>query len=204
MVLDYNTYMGGVDLVNQNNKNYAITVRLKKWYWSIWTWFLNMQMVQAWRLYRHTWKVRHLEIRKKEEEEDKLLEEKLQAAEGMNRTAKERIRKDVEDKKKKKRKEEKKVEEIPLLNFVRECVEVLLQEHSDLKKSIKNPQRVQDVGRSSTNTRVALRFDHSKAHLVMKTEIKGVCQECHKRSNYRCEICNVALHPDCFRGYHVQ
>ncbi|XP_065643178.1 piggyBac transposable element-derived protein 3-like [Hydra vulgaris] len=42
MVIDYNKTMDGVDLFNQNTKNYSISTRLKKWYWSLWTWFLNV------------------------------------------------------------------------------------------------------------------------------------------------------------------
>ena len=68
-VLLYNSTMGGVDLLNQTTKNYAVQFRNKKWYRSLWIWFLNVQMVQAWRLYRQTWRVRHLKI---QEEEDRI------------------------------------------------------------------------------------------------------------------------------------
>ena len=34
-------------------------IRVKKWYWCIYTWFLNITMVQAWRLYRAQMKERH-------------------------------------------------------------------------------------------------------------------------------------------------
>jgi hypothetical protein len=33
-------------------KTYAITTRVRKWYWAIYTWFLGVSMVQAWRLFR--------------------------------------------------------------------------------------------------------------------------------------------------------
>jgi hypothetical protein len=46
----YNMSMGGVDLVDNSQKNYAITIRVKKWYWCLYTWFLQLCMVQAWRL----------------------------------------------------------------------------------------------------------------------------------------------------------
>lgn len=46
-VLEYNATMGGVDQLNQNIKNYAIAFCLKKWYWSLYTWTLNVQLVQA-------------------------------------------------------------------------------------------------------------------------------------------------------------
>ncbi len=38
----YNKSMGGVDLVDNAEKNYAITTRVKKLYWSIYAWFLNI------------------------------------------------------------------------------------------------------------------------------------------------------------------
>lgn len=53
MNAQYNKFMGGVDLVDNSEKNYAITTRVKKWYWCLYTWFLNICMVQAWRLYRY-------------------------------------------------------------------------------------------------------------------------------------------------------
>jgi DNA excision repair protein ERCC-6 len=55
----YNRSMGGVDLVDNSQKNYAITTRVKKWYWCLYTWFLQLCMVQAWRLYRAHMKERH-------------------------------------------------------------------------------------------------------------------------------------------------
>jgi hypothetical protein len=48
----YNTHKGGVDLLDNRVKTYAITTRVRKWYWAIYTWFLGVSMVQAWRLFR--------------------------------------------------------------------------------------------------------------------------------------------------------
>lgn len=48
----YNKRMGGVDLLDNGEKNYSITTRVKKWYWAVYAWFCNITMVQAWRLYR--------------------------------------------------------------------------------------------------------------------------------------------------------
>jgi hypothetical protein len=36
---------GGVDLLNSGEKNYTITTQVRKWYWTIYTWFLNVSMV---------------------------------------------------------------------------------------------------------------------------------------------------------------
>lgn len=56
---NYNKYMGGVDLIDNSIKNYAISTRVRKWYWCLYTWFLNVCMVQAWRLYRAHKKEQH-------------------------------------------------------------------------------------------------------------------------------------------------
>ena len=197
MVLLYNKTMGGVDLVNQSTKNYYSTIRLKKWYWAIFTWFLSIQMMQAWRLYRSTWKLRHQDIRLQEDNEDRELEE-----EDLNRSfRREQAAKEREEVRSRRRKEEKKVEEIPLLNFIRDAVDMLLREHSDTRgDSI--PQR-EVSSRPSNSIRQALRYDSTRQHLVLHTKITGVCQMCKKRTIYRCQTCNVALHPECFADYHT-
>lgn len=201
MVLDYNSIMGGVDLLNQNVKNYRITARLKKWYWSLWTWFLNVQMVQAWRLYQHTMKRRHQQLREKEEEDNKKFEEQLDS-QGLSRPAKIPIRKAREEELKIKRREEKKKEDMSLLTFMRECVEMILQEHSDIRSNARIHAR--EVGaRLSGDSRQAVRFDQSRPHFIVKTDVRGVCQHCKARSYYRCDTCSSALHPDCFKAYHV-
>lgn len=196
MVLEYNKVMGGVDLLNQNVKNYAIQVRLKKWYWALVAWFFNIQMVQAWRLYRHTWKLRHELSRDQEKEEEERFEESLI---GMQRVDKDNARKEREAKQKKNRLEEKKVEEIPLIDFIRQSIEQVLMRHSDHRES-RIYQREQS--RLSEGARKQVRFDLTRPHLVMDTEVRGVCQQCKGRSGFRCQTCNVALHPACFLDYH--
>ena len=59
-----------------------------------------------------------------------------------------------------------------------------------------------------------MRFDRQD-HLIFKSGVKGVCQQCkilgcgkktnnEKRTNYRCQKCDKALHPDnCFLAYHT-
>ncbi|QQP53338.1 PiggyBac transposable elementderived protein 3like, partial [Caligus rogercresseyi] len=41
-----------------------ITSRTKKWHWALYNWFLNVQMVQAWRLYRRVGKLKNVRKRK--------------------------------------------------------------------------------------------------------------------------------------------
>ena len=71
--------MGGVDLLNQSNKAYRISIRRKKWYWGLYTWFLNVQMVQAWHLYRATMRVRHQKQQNTVESEVEFAEDEGQA-----------------------------------------------------------------------------------------------------------------------------
>lgn len=110
---EYNSNMGGVDLLDQSEKNYAITTRVRKWYWTIYMWFLNISMVQAWRLYRAHMTGRH-----------------SRAAVGLTET---------EAEKRKRRVEEKKTEEVPLLDFTRLVVEMLFKTFTDPSRA--EPQR---------------------------------------------------------------
>lgn len=218
----YNSFMGGVDLLDNAEKNYAIVTRIKKWYWCLYTWFLNMCMVQAWRLYRANMKERsritqleELEEDKKrekkeeeedeqwrlEQEEEQVRGDKVAQREKEKQTAMEREMKRVEreTERKKKRHEEKKLEEIPLLEFTREVVEATVKHHGDSEVSF---QRLAS-SRLSSSGLSAIRYDTGR-HLIILTDITGVCKNCNKRSKFRCTRCEVALHAECFLGYHTQ
>ena len=193
-VLKYNKVMGGVDLVNETTKKYYIQVRLKKWYWSLISWFFNIMMVQAWRLYRHTWRQRHQLTRDQEENDRDPFNQSLQ---GMMTLARVQAKKERETLLKKRRTEEKKVEEIPLLEFLRQCVEQIILNHSQDREAKLHESRL------SEGSRHMLRYDHSRPHFPVSTETKGVCQNCKQRSFIRCKTCNVALHVQCFVTYHT-
>ncbi len=49
----YNQHMGGVDLFDQQVAAYRIRIRSKKWWWSLFAWNVNAQVVNAWRVYRN-------------------------------------------------------------------------------------------------------------------------------------------------------
>lgn len=53
-VVRYNTYMGGVDQLDQNISTYRIGIRNRKWYWPLISYLLNASMNNAWQLYRLT------------------------------------------------------------------------------------------------------------------------------------------------------
>jgi hypothetical protein len=97
-------------------KNYAITTRVKKWYWALYTWFLNISMVQAWRLYRA-----HMA-------EKFRLEEEAEANAQMQASVSER--KEMEKMRKRRRTAERRRGEIPLLEFIRQVVDMLFKKHS--------------------------------------------------------------------------
>ena len=192
VVLNYNRSMGGVDLGNQTHKAYRIRIRHKKWYWPLYTWFLNVQMVQAWRLFRATVRTRHQQAAEMQgalEESEAEFEKRMEGRPSMEVTKQRRDRREKEKVKenedRKQKKEEKKLEEMPLLEFVRQCVEVTLVKHSDVNKNI--PAR-QSAARLSASSSEVLQHDHSHPHFIYKSTIKGRCHHCHNRSNYRALI----------------
>ncbi|XP_068240322.1 piggyBac transposable element-derived protein 3-like [Palaemon carinicauda] len=48
----YNKQMGGVDIFDQQVSAYRIRIRSKKWWWPIFAWSINAQVVNSWMLYR--------------------------------------------------------------------------------------------------------------------------------------------------------
>ena len=97
---------------------------------------------------------------------------------------------------------------VPYIEFLREvCVSIL----SIHKEPRMHPGPLPTPSLSVNNGE--MRFDRQD-HLIFKSGVKGVCQQCknlgcgkktsnEKRTNYRCQKCDKALHPDCFQGYHT-
>lgn len=52
LIAQYNQYMGGTDLMNQNMATYRIGARGKKWRWPIFTELLETPMNNSWTLYK--------------------------------------------------------------------------------------------------------------------------------------------------------
>ena len=50
LIHEYNTHMGGVDVVDKMVGVYRIRIRKKKWWWCIYSWSLSVTAVNAWRL----------------------------------------------------------------------------------------------------------------------------------------------------------
>ena len=146
---NYNTYMGGVDLLDQQTAVYASNIRKKKWWWAIWTWSLHVMTVNAWRLFN-------------------IVQERNNA----------------------------RPRRMSLLEFQRQVVMELLTRHGSPRAKFGPTIKI------SGPANKALRFDGLN-HWPTKTEIKGVCGHCKYRTQFRCSKCNVAIHPDCFRSYHI-
>ena len=205
----YNASMGGVDLVDNAEKNYAIVTRCKKWYWSLYAWFLNIIMLQAWRLFRAHKREQSKLKQEQEKEDDKEMERRMEEAGYLrgeiNINMKERALE-----KKCRRAEEKKLSDISLLEFTRQVVDVTIRKHgrsavSQQEASAQlgpNPSQLTPGGKLSAVSLEAVRYDSGR-HLPKKTAIQGVCKECRKRSFFRCIRCKVALHAECFYPFHV-
>lgn len=195
----YNKNMGGVDLFDNSGKNYAITTRVKKWYWCLYTWFLNACMVQAWRLFRAHHKELHRLKLAVEVEEDARFEEEIMQETFLKATVDEK-RRERRQMKRRSRAEEKKLEEIGLLEFTRQAVDLIFKKHMDKEREA---SFVAGNTMLTSSTLAEVKFDNGR-HLVIGTKIRGVCKECHNRTTYRCLRCNVALHPDkCFLLFHT-
>jgi hypothetical protein len=50
LIKQYNTGMGGVDLLDSQVAVYRVPFRIKKWYFPFWTWSIVVMAVNAWRL----------------------------------------------------------------------------------------------------------------------------------------------------------
>ena len=164
--------------------SYFFGFRVKKWYWSIYVWFLNLVMVQAWQLY---W-AHHKELYRIQREEE--MSQQVEEEADQRERAKER---------KRRRTEEKKKEEMPLLEFIRQVVEVALKQHT-------TPEVVhqrEGHSRPSDAALEVLRYDGGP-HLIKLTKVQGVCKHCKKWSYFRCVHCRVALHAECFYSFHVK
>ncbi|KAK3862760.1 hypothetical protein Pcinc_031407 [Petrolisthes cinctipes] len=77
---------------------------------------------------------------------------------------------------------------MPLLDFIRSCVEMTVMIHGET-----NTSRINILPTLSTSTLSDVRKDNGN-HLVKTPDRKNVCNHCKKRTLYRCRRCNVGLH----------
>lgn len=48
----YNKFMGGTDLMDENVNRYRISLRGKKWWWCLFTWLIDVSIQNAWILHK--------------------------------------------------------------------------------------------------------------------------------------------------------
>ncbi|KAG5884925.1 hypothetical protein JTB14_001883 [Gonioctena quinquepunctata] len=64
LITEYNRFMGGTDLLDENTARYRISIRRKKWWWAIFTWLLDVSVVNAWNIYRQHENIKKLVFRR--------------------------------------------------------------------------------------------------------------------------------------------
>lgn len=52
-IAQYNENMGGTDRMDQNINMYRVSIRKKKWWWTIFTWLLDVSLQNAWILHKN-------------------------------------------------------------------------------------------------------------------------------------------------------
>jgi hypothetical protein len=108
-------------------------------------------------------------------------------------------RKIREEARKDRDRERKKVEEIPLLEFLRHAVEVMVVVHSETYSN--PPFQSVAAARLALENLQAVHYNKGP-QIIFKSQLYRVCKACKKRFLYHCERCEVALHPDCFLSFH--
>ena len=48
----YNKYMGGVDRLDENIAKLRFGIRMKKWWWPLFSWLLSVSVQNAWQIYK--------------------------------------------------------------------------------------------------------------------------------------------------------
>lgn len=172
---------------------------MKKWYWAPYAWFLNIAMVQGWRLYR-VYKREEVRLVLEEERQRDAAREARMLELGHTRSEVEKDKKEREKEKRRRRTEERKNTDISLLEFTRQVVEMTFKQHTDNTAGVV-PQR-EVPARLTPAALAVVRYDAGR-HLIKLTTIAGVCQQCKGRTKFRCNRCNVALHAEhCFFNFH--
>ncbi|KAG5869301.1 hypothetical protein JTB14_000925 [Gonioctena quinquepunctata] len=64
LITEYDRFMGGIDLLNENTARYRMSIRRKKWWWAIFTWLLDVSVVNAWNIYRQHENIKQLVFRR--------------------------------------------------------------------------------------------------------------------------------------------
>ena len=82
---------------------------------------------------------------------------------------------------------------ICLLDFRRVLAQTILKRYGTLSAQGRRPAPCPDD----------VRYD-CKSHWIIKGLTERRCKQCGKKTLYRCEKCDVGLHAECFKPYHVK
>ena len=86
---------------------------------------------------------------------------------------------------------------MPLLEFTRQCSQELLGTYGILPSGPGRPISFTSKAASQ------IRYDNYNHWLIRSDQEHARCKYCSGRSTYKCEKCNVPLHPQCHKNYHV-
>ncbi|KAG5882394.1 hypothetical protein JTB14_020534 [Gonioctena quinquepunctata] len=65
LISENNAHMEGTDLMDVNLSRYRIGIRSKRWWWPIFTWFVDVTVINAWQIHRKSGgKLMQLEFRR--------------------------------------------------------------------------------------------------------------------------------------------
>lgn len=142
IIKQYNENMGGVDRADQNISLYRVSIRGKKWYFPLFSHFIDMAEQNAWRIHKvNGGKLDHLGFRRS-------------LATGI------------------------------LESFKRKSLVIF----SKLPKEVHSFSKYDGID-----------------HIIVYQEKQTRCAFCHKKCNFICHKCTLALHPkECFISYHTK
>ena len=62
LIAQYNRFMGGTDRMDQNVAKFRINIRIKKWWWALFCFAIDVSLQNAWKLYRSSDAVKHRQL----------------------------------------------------------------------------------------------------------------------------------------------
>lgn len=62
MIAQYNRFMGGTDRMDQNIAKFRINIRIKKWWWALFCFGIDVSLQNAWQLYRISEAAQHRQL----------------------------------------------------------------------------------------------------------------------------------------------
>lgn len=174
LIQQYNHFKGGIDRLDENLEAYRIGIGGKKWWWNVWTWLLDTAVHNAWQLHR--------------------LHRMKPAENGASDADEGNEEEDADDE------EGREQEHMSQLDFRRYIVQSYLRGHGQ------PPAKRGPKGHKALSSRVTdeVRYDGLNHWIVDAGGHKPECAECGGRTSKKCDKCDLGLHVDCFKKFHVR